>query len=795
MNFQFTFKKLFLVILFAFLAIGVVGCQSNEEAEAFAQKLYIQESDEIVGSFPLPKFVQGNQEVTVTWASDNEDVVVIDEYPDWDTNFNHDLYYRALVTLPAEETDVVLTATVKYGKQTATRPMTITVVADEYTPMTVAQMKQSTTLKDAKVRIEGTIVHAIGKSLIIADETGYIFAYVAAEARAVGDIVVMRGEKDVYNNMPQFAYGATSEKVSQEAEGFDPFEEAEAITIDQIMAHDVDDAEFYSTPYLLTGKVEASSDANNPYRFVDPTDPTKFIGITKYTVNPTGVFTESDLPDIAGKYVEAEVFIYNSYQGAFSVVYVDDSAVEKTAPELTEQQKLNLVVNALHEEFDDTVVSENITLPTTGEYEATVGWVSGNAAYIANDGTYTAPIGEDVFVDFTVTVQVGTTTETITITMKAIKAPVAAQDHIVISQAYGGGGSTGAAVKNDFVELFNPTNEAVDLTGWVLFYASATGLFKNQADYTYGVSVALTGSIAARSFYLVQLGGGTDGVETPTPDATGTITMSGTAFKLALCNSDVVPVNVDDANVVDFLAVGTTNIFEGANSAPVLTPTTSAIRTNLIDTDNNNIDFTTTDQIVPRNSATDPVPGGADSHVVISQAYGGGGNTGATLKSDFIELYNPTNEAVDLTGWVLFYASLTGDFKNQADYTYGVSVELTGSIAAKGFYLIKMADGAGGTVDLPTPDVTGTVTMNGTGFKLALCNSSVVPTAVDSSNIVDFVGSGPTASLFEGSAPAVAPSNTTSIVRTDLSDTDDNAADFSVATEITPRNSAYVPAE
>src|SRR5207249_4835668 len=31
-------------------------------------------------------------------------------------------------------------------------------------------------------------------------------------------------------------------------------------------------------------------------------------------------------------------------------------------------------------------------------------------------------------------------------------------NHIVISQVYGGGGNSGAAYKNDFIELFNPAN-------------------------------------------------------------------------------------------------------------------------------------------------------------------------------------------------------------------------------------------------------------------------------------------------------------------------------------------------
>ena len=45
--------------------------------------------------------------------------------------------------------------------------------------------------------------------------------------------------------------------------------------------------------------------------------------------------------------------------------------------------------------------------------------------------------------------------------------------------------------------------------------------------------------------------------------------------------------------------------------------------------------------------------------IVISQVYGGGGNSGATYKNDFIELYNRA-AAVDLTGWSVQYASSTG---------------------------------------------------------------------------------------------------------------------------------------
>ena len=50
-----------------------------------------------------------------------------------------------------------------------------------------------------------------------------------------------------------------------------------------------------------------------------------------------------------------------------------------------------------------------------------------------------------------------------------------AQSSIVISQVYGGGGNTGATLRNDFVELFNRGNAAVNIGGWTVQYASASG--------------------------------------------------------------------------------------------------------------------------------------------------------------------------------------------------------------------------------------------------------------------------------------------------------------------------------
>lgn len=50
----------------------------------------------------------------------------------------------------------------------------------------------------------------------------------------------------------------------------------------------------------------------------------------------------------------------------------------------------------------------------------------------------------------------------------------------------------------------------------------------------------------------------------------------------------------------------------------------------------------------------------AQAGVVISQVYGGGGNSGATYQNDFIELFNNGASAVDISGWSLQYTSATG---------------------------------------------------------------------------------------------------------------------------------------
>jgi uncharacterized protein len=176
--------------------------------------------------------------------------------------------------------------------------------------------------------------------------------------------------------------------------------------------------------------------------------------------------------------------------------------------------------------------------------------------------------------------------------------------------------------------------------------------------------------------------------------------------------------------------------------------------------------------------------GTAHAQVVISQVYGGGGNSGAPLRSDYIELHNNSTSTVSLDGWSVQYASAAG--------TSWARTNLSGNIAAGGYYLIKQADGANTAAPaLPTPDATGTIAMSGTAGKVALVNSIATLSGACPTGNIDFVGFGTTASCAEGSSPTANLSNTIAAVRADngCTDNNNNAADFALAAPA-PRNGA-----
>jgi len=116
------------------------------------------------------------------------------------------------------------------------------------------------------------------------------------------------------------------------------------------------------------------------------------------------------------------------------------------------------------------------------------------------------------------------------------------------------------------------------------------------------------------------------------------------------------------------------------------------------------------------------------ANVVISEVYGGGGNTDAIWKNDFVELYNRSDAAVNVTGWVVQYYSAAGTVPA------GGTATLRGAVAPHHTYLVQMAAGANTlATPLPTPDATGTAAMSGTNGRIDL-------RLADTTTVVDRVG-------------------------------------------------------
>ncbi|MFB7868037.1 endonuclease/exonuclease/phosphatase family protein [Streptomyces sp. NPDC056069] len=175
--------------------------------------------------------------------------------------------------------------------------------------------------------------------------------------------------------------------------------------------------------------------------------------------------------------------------------------------------------------------------------------------------------------------------------------------------------------------------------------------------------------------------------------------------------------------------------------------------------------------------------------LVIAEAYGGGGNAGATLTHDFIELANAGSSGRDLTGYSVQY--LPGSPSSGS--AWGVT-PLTGSLAPGGRYLIREGGGSSGATALPAPDAAGNIAMGATSGTVALVVGSTAltcMTAVDCAadpRVVDLVGYGN--AVVREVAPVGGASNNSGVSRSaTLLDSDNNATDF-MAGQPSPVNRA-----
>lgn len=189
------------------------------------------------------------------------------------------------------------------------------------------------------------------------------------------------------------------------------------------------------------------------------------------------------------------------------------------------------------------------------------------------------------------------------------------------------------------------------------------------------------------------------------------------------------------------------------------------------------------------------------SPLIISEAYGGGNEPGAPYQYDFIELYNTTNENIDLEAgnYHLYYYNPSSSYEHQ--------LALSGTILANGYFLVQHRGGTTYGNPLPQFDQEGGFRMLANGFRIALTNSATPPVVTQGANdptVLDYLGAGRNAIYYEGPSYSYAPNVSYSVSRKLDSngvpiDTNNNNADF-IRTTPNPQNSAlsivdYVMAE
>ncbi len=185
--------------------------------------------------------------------------------------------------------------------------------------------------------------------------------------------------------------------------------------------------------------------------------------------------------------------------------------------------------------------------------------------------------------------------------------------------------------------------------------------------------------------------------------------------------------------------------------------------------------------LLPASALAEDTPG--TGRVVIHSVYGGGGNSGAYYKYDFVVLRNIGTEPANIGNYTVWQYSASGTTPANS-YTIPADTILK----ANGYCFIQCAAGTNG-VEYPAFDSENVITLlgasaltfAGTNAKAALTKTDTAPSIPTSGpvtateDLIDFVGIG-SAAQWLGSGAAPVMSNTTGILRTSY--TGDNKTDY-----------------
>mgnify|MGYP000115707309 FL=1 len=471
-----TFGKKLIAFLAVFaLLLGLTGCldenddktvtlkEAQENVDAVLSKIIFDPTtrENVTSSFPLASKNSGYKDVVIEWSSSEEDIIAIEKNEEKGE-------LTAKVTRPSttdsripEGKDyVVVTLTVvayqDAGTQRATGKKTIEfrVIAVDSQEATIANIKKavlasmqergvalSSNDKDAKVYYETyarILMHVPGKSMIVSDGTQSIVVFGTFDETKYPVNTLVKVKGDVYSYYGNIEFGSNVEveilpetdshaniKVCQYVDteieayttaltaGINNNDEKKIVDIEKLL-------NFSGATYRVYAKVvKAEAAPGDVYALEDPTTGTR-VSIYKYTTN--GEAQTAIMEKFVGKYVNINVVTFDRYStnNCYRVVWDGSEPTEAGAPELTDQQKAELILSNIKV---NAAVVEDFELPTIENVVWSLKAESAAAKLEGNKVTVTRGV-EDVEVVFVATATVGTATETKEFTVVVKKSDV-----------------------------------------------------------------------------------------------------------------------------------------------------------------------------------------------------------------------------------------------------------------------------------------------------------------------------------------------------------------------------------
>jgi hypothetical protein len=299
----------------------------------------------------------------------------------------------------SELTNATLLVTITVGEYTTTEEIPVEIAPIE--PMTIAEVVAKPVNSDIVVAGRVTGVWSEYYNFYITDDAGDIILIYGNKTEVeIGDRVVIKGKRDVYQNCPQVGTWTLLSRTPGEHE----LPEVDGtITVAELAAL----TNTTSAPFNQYLQVFAKREGNN---LVDVNDSS--VKITVYA-------------DTAKLPAEGTIGTFNIYFYGFSsssvprIVYLGLPG-EYTAPELTDEEKVAADKAVLEALSGDYVAGATLTLPTLGVNGSTITWVADPVDLIDENGVLGAGLTANATLTLTATLTAGEATDEAVITINIL---------------------------------------------------------------------------------------------------------------------------------------------------------------------------------------------------------------------------------------------------------------------------------------------------------------------------------------------------------------------------------------